>query len=133
MSQYVETVLWGLIVYLAVFLVNYLWIFKRGYNNIVKQKMKKKNKKLEDFIGFSYLVPKFNLDINKMNLNYVFFLVSLVNAFIISFVFIVVYIIPWNIGFSMLLGFVILFALIYALYELLGRSFVKRGWNKNES
>ena len=133
MSQYVETALWGLIVYLAVFLVNYLWIFKRGYNNIDKQKKKKKNKKLEDFIGFSYLVPKFNLDINKMNLNYVFFLVSLVNAFIISFVFIIVYIIPWDLGFSMLLCFVLLFGLIYALYELLGRSFVKKGWNKNES
>ena len=133
MSQYVETVLWGLIVYLAVFLVNYLWIFKRGYNNIVKQKKKKKNKKLEDFVGLSYLIPKFKLDINKMNLNYVFFMVSLIDAFIISFVFMVVTIIPWNVGFSMLLGFVLLFGLIYALYEIFGRILVKKGWSRNES
>ena len=132
MSQYVETVLWGLIVYLAVFLVNYLWIFKRGYNNIVKQKKKKKNKKLEDFIGFSYLVPKFNLDINKMNLNYVFFLVSLVNAFIISFVFIIVYIIPWNIGFSMLLGFVI-FMIIIIIYIIIVTTNKKKEIPKNNA
>ncbi len=131
MEQLSEIFIWGLFVFIAVFLVNFLWIFKRG--NIKKQKKKKKNKKLEDFVGLSYLIPKFKLDINKMNLNYVFFMVSLINAFIISFVFMVVTIIPWNVGFSMLLGFVLLFGLIYALYEIYGRILVKKGWSKNES
>ena len=94
---------------------------------------KKKNKKLEEFVGLSYLIPKFKLDINKMDLNYVFFMVSLIDAFIISFVFVVITIIPWDMGFSMLLGFVLLFGLIYALYEILGRVLVKKGWSKNES
>ena len=70
---------------------------------------------------------------HKMNLNYVFFMVSLIDAFIISFVFVVITIIPWDMGFSMLLGFVLLFGLIYALYEILGRVLVKKGWSKNES
>lgn len=128
-----ETLIWGLFVFIVVFLINFLWIFKRGYENIEKQKKKKKNKKLEEFVGLSYLIPKFKLDINKMNLNYVFFMVSLINAFIISFVFVVITIIPWDMGFSMLLGFVLLFGLIYALYEILGRGLVKKGWSKNES
>lgn len=128
-----ETLIWGLFVFIVVFLINFLWIFKRGYENIKKQKKKKKNKKLEEFVGLSYLIPKFKLDINKMNLNYVFFIVSLINAFIISFVFVVITIIPWDMGFSMLLGFVLLFGLIYALYEILGRGLVKKGWSKNES
>ncbi len=128
-----ETLIWGLFVFIVVFLINFLWIFKRGYENIKKQKKKKKNKKLEEFVGLSYLIPKFKLDINKMNLNYVFFMVSLINAFIISFVFVVITIIPWDMGFSMLLGFVLLFGLIYALYEILGRGLVKKGWSKNES
>ena len=133
MEQLSEIFIWVLFVFIAVFLVNFLWIFKRGYQNIKKQKKKKKNKKLEDFVGLSYLIPKFKLDINKMNLNYVFFMVSLINAFIISFVFVVITIIPWDMGFSMLLGFVLLFGLIYALYEILGRGLVKKGWSKNES
>lgn len=128
-----EALIWGLFVFIVVFLINFLWIFKRGYENIKKQKSKKKNKKLEEFVGLSYLIPKFKLDINKMNLNYVFFMVSLIDAFIISFVFVVITIIPWDMGFSMLLGFVLLFGLIYALYEILGRGLVKKGWSKNES
>ena len=128
-----ETLIWGLFVFIVVFLINFLWIFKRGYENIKKQKRKKKNKKLEEFVGLSYLIPKFKLDINKMDLNYVFFMVSLIDAFIISFVFVVITIIPWDMGFSMLLGFVLLFGLIYALYDILGRVLVKKGWSKNES
>ena len=62
-----ETLIWGLFVFIVVFLINFLWIFKRGYENIKKQKSKKKNKKLEEFVGLSYLIPKFKLDINKMN------------------------------------------------------------------
>lgn len=128
-----EALIWGLFVFIVVFLINFLWIFKRGYENIKKQKSKKKNKKLEEFVGLSYLIPKFKLDINKMDLNYVFFMVSLIDAFIISFVFVVITIIPWDMGFSMLLGFVLLFGLIYALYEILGRVLVKKGRSKNES
>lgn len=82
MEQLSETLIWGLFVFVAVFLVNFLWIFKRGYENIKKQKTKKKNKKLEDFVGLSYLIPRFKLDINKMNLNYVFFMVSLIDAYL---------------------------------------------------
>ena len=128
-----EALIWGLFVFIVVFLINFLCIFKRVYENIKKQKSKKKNKKLEEFVGLSYLIPKFKLDINKMDLNYVFFMVSLIDAFIISFVFVVITIIPWDMGFSMLLGFVLLFGLIYALYEILGRVLVKKGWSKNES
>ena len=43
MEQLSETLIWGLFVFVAVFLVNFLWIFKRGYENIKKQKTKKKN------------------------------------------------------------------------------------------
>ena len=39
-----EALIWGLFVFIVVFLINFLWIFKRGYENIKKQKSKKKNK-----------------------------------------------------------------------------------------
>lgn len=123
--------IWSIVLFLLLFLVNYFLVFKNGYNNIKKQKKKKKNKKIEDFIGLSYLIPKFNLDVNKLNLNYVFIMVSLMDAFIISVVFFVIISISWDIGFSLLLGFVLLFGLIYSLYELFGRSLVKKGWSKN--
>ena len=132
MNEFIWTLIWGGILFVVVFLVNYFLILKRGYKNIKKVKKRKKNKKIEDFVGFSILIPKFKLDINKMNLNYVFILSSLINAFIISIVFIIIYSIPWDLLFQILLGFVLLFGLIYALYELLGRHLVKKGWNKDE-
>ena len=131
MNEIEINLVWALILFVLIFLVNYLLVFKKGYDNIKKQKKKKKNKKIEDFMGLSYLISKFSLDVNKLNLNYVFLMVSLIDAFIISIVFFVIASIPWDIGFSMLLGFVLLFGLIYSLYELLGRSLVKKGWSKD--
>ena len=37
MEQLSETLIWGLFVFVAVFLVNFLWIFKRGYENIIEK------------------------------------------------------------------------------------------------
>lgn len=124
--------LWGIALFIIIFLVNYFLILKRGLNNISKKKKKKKNKTIKELVGLSYLVPKFKLDVDKMNLNYVFIWVSVINAFIITLVVIILYLIPWDMSFKLLLGFVLLFGLIYSLYEILGRHLVKKGWKKNE-
>lgn len=127
MNDYVITLIWGIGAFVAVFLVNYFIILKKGN---VKVKGKKKQKKIEEFSGFSYLIPKFKLDVKKMDLKFVSILVSLVNAFIISAVIMIIFLVPWSTGFRMLLGFVLLFGLIYAMYEILGRFLVKKGWSK---
>ena len=171
MDNHLITLIWGIAIFIIVFVINYFLILKKGYKKIEKNKTpkdllafsvttklnvgkkklqvnnnislindnkklekskeKEKNKTIEDFLGFSLIIPKFNLDINKMNLNYVFILSSLINSFIISAVFVIIYLIPWDLPYKMLIGFVLLFALIYALYELLGRHLVKKGWVKN--
>lgn len=58
MSEFVINLIWASCLFVLIFLINFLWVFKRGYENIKKQKKKKKNRKLEDFIGLSYLIPK---------------------------------------------------------------------------
>ena len=125
MNEYIITLIWGIILFIIIFVYNYFLIFK------INNKKKKKKKELKELIGLSYLIPKFNLDIKKINYKYVTILISSINALIISVVFMIVYLIPWNTGFSMLLGFVLLFCLIYSLYEILGRHLVKKGWSKN--
>ncbi len=132
MSALKVNLIWTFILFILVFLVNYLLVYKYEYTNIKKEKNKKKRKKLEDFLGFSYLIPRFSLDVKKMNLEFTFFYLSLINAFIIAFVFMVLLFVPWDIGFSLLLGFVLLFGLIFSLYEIFGRILVKKGWSKNE-
>lgn len=119
--------IWSILVFMLIFLCNYFLVYKRGYKLIVKKKKKKRTKNLEEFIGISYLVLKYNVDLNKCNLNYLFLSLSFINAFIITIVFIIISMLSWNLSMSMLLGFVLLFGLIYAIYELLGRYLKKKG------
>lgn len=119
--------IWSILVFMVIFLCNYFLVYKRGYKLIVKKKKKKRTKSLEEFIGISYLVLKYNVDLNKCNLNYLFLSLSFINAFIITIVFIIISMLSWNLSMSMLLGFVLLFGLIYAIYELLGRYLKKKG------
>ena len=125
------TFIWGIIVFILVFLINYFIIFKHTYSNYNKKKSKKK-KMLKDFVGFNYLIPKFNLNIDALNINGMFLSISLINAFIISFVFLILNIVDWDIAFKLLLGFLLLFGLIYSLYEFYGRYLVKKGLSNND-
>ena len=128
-----KEVIWGLLVFVLTFLINYFIIYKLTYySNINKKKKgkKSKTKELDKYVGFSYLIPKFKLDIERINIEYMFLCTSLINAFIIAFVVTVIFMLPWEMAFSLLLGFVLLFGLIYALYELFGRILVKKGWQK---
>lgn len=127
MNNNMLLIIWSILVFMVIFLCNYFLVYKRGYNLIAKKKKKKKTKNLEEFIGISYLVLKYNVDLNKCNLNYLFLGLSFINAFIITIVFIIISMLSWNLSMSMLLGFVLLFGLIYAIYELLGRYLKKKG------
>lgn len=127
MNNNIMLLVWSILVFMVIFLCNYFLVYKRGYKLIVKKKKKKRTKNLEEFIGISYLVLKYNVDLNKCNLNYLFMSLSFINAFIITIVFIIISMLSWNLSMSMLLGFVLLFGLIYAIYELLGRYLKKKG------
>lgn len=127
MNNNILLLVWSILVFMVIFLCNYFLVYKRGYKLIVKKKKKKRTKNLEEFIGISYLVLKYNVDLNKCNLNYLFMSLSFINAFIITIVFIIISMLSWNLSMSMLLGFVLLFGLIYAIYELLGRYLKKKG------
>ena len=131
MNTYLLTLIWGISVFVLVFIINFFFTYKLPYSRIRRKKKKKRNKDVSEYIGISYLVIKYNLDLTKVNITRIFLACSFINAFIISLVFIIIYLIPWNMVFSMLLGFVLLFGLIYALYELYGRYIVKKGWVKD--
>ena len=77
-----------------------------------------------------YLQKKFKLDLFKVDLDYAIKWFAFINAFIISTTSTIIMMIPWNMLFQLMVGFVILLGLIYALYELLGRHFVKKGWQR---
>ena len=114
------------ILFLLIFFVNYFFVnrkyLKRQKNN------KKRKKKNDELTEIAYLVGKFKLDKDKLPLNKLMILFSLVNAFIISLVIVVVMLIDVNVIFQLIIGFILLMALIYSLYEIIGRHLVKKGF-----
>jgi len=131
------------VLYVVVFLVDYFFVNKRKYNLLFKKKDTKKvknkkkakktpNKKDIQFGEINYLVGKFKLDKKKIDYKSCILWISIINAFIISFVSTVISAIPAHIIWQLAVGFVLIFALIYSLYELYGRILVKKGWGKNE-
>ena len=108
----------GIIVFLVLFIVIFVFDYffiKRKY---LKKKRKKKNNELMEL---SYLINKFNLNRDTLNLKRLLFCISFINAFIISLVSVTVLAIDTYVILKFIIGFILLIALIYAIYELLGR------------
>lgn len=118
------------ILFVFLFIGDYFFI-KRRYLKRIKGKGNKR-KKNNELTEVTYLTSKFNLDKNKLNLNKLLIVISIINAFIISLVSVVVMLIRINVILQLIIGFVLLIGLIYALYELLGRFLVMKGYDKNE-
>ena len=105
------------ILFVSIFIIDYLFIKRRYLNKIRKNKKRKKDELTE----ISYLVGKFKLDKNQLPLNKILIIISLINAFIISLVAVVVLLLNTNIILELIVGFILLIALIYAIYEIYGR------------
>lgn len=134
MKQMLEALIFCIITFgIIAFFYYYIFLKRRfnEYNGKIKQKKgsKSKNKAL-DFMEFTYLTTKFNLDLEKVNVLYCLRWIAVIDALIISVTGTVIYYIAMSMIWRFLIGFVMLFALIYAVYELFGRHLVKKGWSK---
>ena len=108
---------------IIVFLVDYFLINKRKLN-LIKNKgvtKKGKKKKIKNISEIDYLSTKFKLDQKKLDMDRMIFVISLINAFIISIVSSVVMLMPFAIMWQLIVAFALLFGLIYSLYEIYGR------------
>ena len=131
MDKFSESLISFAIIFTIFYVGNYCLNLKRKYNKIVGKKTnkKKKNKPIT-IMELSYLITKFNLDIDKIDLLYCIRWISFLDAFIIALTCVIIFLLPWEIAWQLLIGFVLLFGLIYALYEIFGRHLVKKGWGK---
>ena len=97
---------------------------------INRRRLKKNKPKL--IMEISYLIGKFKLDEKKIVLKEMLNVTAVLNAFIIAFVGTLVAAVPLHIMWTMMIGFVLVFGMIYAVYEIYGRTLVKKGWQKND-
>lgn len=118
-----------LVLFILVFLVDYFFV-KRKYLKKLNGKKKVKKNKNNELTEIAYLIGKFKLNKDDLNLNKLLIVISLINALIISLVAVLVLLINIHIIVQLLIGFILLIALIYSIYELLGRYLVKGGFKK---
>ena len=118
----------GVVAFFLVLIVDYGLILWPKVHS--KNKKNKKRKKDPVIMELQFLQKKFNLDLFKVDLDYVIKWFAFFNAFIIAVTSTVVMLIPWPMIFQFMLGFVILLGLTYSIYELFGRHLVKKGWTR---
>ena len=102
------------IIYLITFCVIYLLYFLLVVNR------KKAINKFKNSMEVKYLMNKYSVNIDKVNIKKLANMVALSNSFIITTVFIVIIFID-NFILKLLVAFVILFPLIIIIYWLLGK------------
>ena len=131
MANFLEYVIYFLLVFIIVFIGDFFIIKKPIYDSLNnKQKKNKKKDKLRDIFELNYIITKFNLDKKKMPLKKCLLHFTLINALIISLTVTILSMLDIFIGWKFLIGFILLFGLIYAIYELYGNMCIKKGWKK---
>lgn len=131
MANFLEYVIYFLLVFIIVFIGDFFIIKKPIYESLNnKQKKNKKKDKLRDIFELNYIITKFNLDKKKMPIKKCLLHFTLINALIISLTVTILSMLDIFIGWKFLIGFILLFGLIYAIYELYGNMCIKKGWKK---
>lgn len=103
------------VVFIIVYLIYLLFVVKR----------KKSIEKLKKSLEVRFLINRYHIDINNINIRSLSNKIALCNSFIISTTFIIVlFIKPFIL--KMLLGFVVLFPLILISYHILAKLLLKK-------
>ena len=110
-------VIFFLIVFFVIFLVHY-------YIISFDRKKKKKSAKMTSMD--LYILKKFNISEDKINLRTLNFHMSIIDAFIMAFVSTTLDVTDFHMGIKLAISFALLFALIYSLYEIYGRGLKKK-------
>ena len=110
-----EKLIWFLIVFIIIYGFYFLFIICR----------KKKLEKFKMGVEVQFLVKKFKLSLNKINIKLLANLIALSNAFIISTTFTVVELFE-NIIIKLMIAFVTLMILILIIYSILGKTLKKK-------
>ena len=111
-----------MISYVVLYLVTFICLYVIYYLFVVRRK--KTSDKIKNSLEVKYLISKYKIDIERINLKKLSNKIALCNSFIISTTFMVVLLVKHFI-LQMLLGFVVFFPLIIICYHILGKKLKK--------
>lgn len=110
-----EKLIWFLIVFIVIYFFYFIFIICR----------KKKLEKFKTSVEVQFMVKKFKLNLDKLNIKLLAHLIALSNALIISITFTIVEFFD-NIILKLMVAFVTLIFLILVIYSILGKILKKK-------
>lgn len=110
-----EKLIWFIIVFSVIYLFYFLFIICR----------KKKLEKFKTSVEVQFLIKKFKLNIDKINIKLLAHLIAMANALIISTTFTIVEFFD-NVIIKLMMAFVSLMFLILVIYSILGKTLKKK-------
>ena len=113
MNQYLEMLIYFTFAYISTFILYFI-----TFN-------KKNKKRRQESIEIVYMVNKYKLNKDKINIKRIKWILNFVNPFIIAVTFLVVMMID-SFTLGLLVGFAMMLALIYSVYEIIGRLLRRR-------
>ena len=115
-----EQVILFILTYLCVFIIYYFYIIKKN-----KKRGKKK------IIEVTYLVNRYKLDLDKINMKKLLLIISLVSSLDISLAVTIVLLFDSYV-LKILVALILMFPIIIISYGIIGKYYQKRGLSKNE-
>lgn len=109
---------------LILFIMTFLFVFIIYEVFLVRKQ--KKDKRRKKPVEVSYLISKYNLDLDKINYKRLLNIISAVSAFDISLVVTIVSLFK-SFYLQLLIGFVLIMLLILTSYDIVGRVYKKKG------
>ena len=117
----------------VLFVISFIVVFILYQVFVIRKAKRKKNSKKEAKEPFevTYLVSKYNLDINKVNYNRLLTVVALVSSFDIALVVFIITLFD-NFLLEIVVGFISTLIIIFVSYHLVYLVYKKKGMIKNE-
>lgn len=115
--------------YILLFIIAFVISLVISYFTIYRRNMKKKNDKYS--VELIYIINKYKLDLNKINIKKLLRIICIVSSIDISFTVLVIDIIN-NIYLQILIGFIFIIPLIIITFGYIGNYYSKKGMIKNE-
>lgn len=123
MSIYLQILLEGLIIFIAIFFLNY-FLFVRKTKKLTKDEMP---------LELIYLSGIYAIDPKKINFRHFQYIYSIINSFIITTTYLLVVYLIKRMIFKVIIGIILLILLIIICYGLLGKYYLfKERKSKNK-
>ena len=131
MHRLIQELILFLLAFLLVFILYQIFIIRKAKPS-KKKRRGRKEKKIKEPVEVTYLVNKYNLDLDKVDYNKLLFVISVVSSLDIALVVSIIMILN-NFILGVIIGFISILGIILLSYHLVYLVYKKKGMIKDDT